>query len=326
MHRSDCGLMADRKLQMGWTKHYPGCNLVAAMEQPEKILSDQMRQLLQALDALENESSKLSLLIKMVEGLSLPFEQSINQKSSLVNTSFAEYFLNRLLIHHAIADEKLNKLAFEYIFLGALVASGHNAQLTKGKTVPGADLVIVPPSNNESIGIEKLSLKTEGADNAQPRAIKISKLMEARWMRDRDAAGLVEGIQERILPHLNQYDRIFTLRSFEVNLKGKKAVRYDLVEIPSDLLRRVSSIKAEDISFDNKEVEISGESKPKKKRQTFSVSVNDENSRPAFKLIFDGSVEKISISNLIVSEEGPAIIHASWTITIPDIIRYHGKK
>src|SRR5690606_21528118 len=87
------------------------------------------------------------------------------------------------------------------------------------------------------------SLKTEAAKGLNPKSITISKLMEARWIRDlggpEDAPGQV---RQRILSHLQEYERIFMLRSYG----DETRVRYDLREIPKDVLSAVENLDARD--------------------------------------------------------------------------------
>ena len=272
--------------------------------------SERLQLLEEVTELLKNEPKKLDLLTQMARGLLKPFEQESNPVSDLATEAFTDYFLNRLLVHHALADERFNKLYFEYAMQGALVASGHDARLTKGRTVPGADLVIVKGHDTFETTVEKYSLKTEASEGIQPDSVTISKLMEAAWMRGRDATGLHTGILEKIIPHLNQYDRIFMLRAFSARLQDAPAVRYDLVEISADLLRRVSLLAPSDI--------VGGTGAKK----GGTATIRDAEGNAAFTLVFDGSDEKVTIRNLRVGVTGPTLLHASWIVPIPNIVRY----
>ena len=87
------------------------------------------------------------------------------------------------------------------------------------------------------------SLKREAAQGLNPKKITISKLMEARWIRDltgpEDAPEQVKG---RVLSHLDECERIFILRSYG----DEGRVRYDRLEIPKAVLAGVADIVADD--------------------------------------------------------------------------------
>ena len=141
------------------------------------------------------------------------------------------------------------------------------------------------------------SLKTEAAKSLNSKSITISKLMEARWIRDltgpEDAPVQV---RERILSHLQEYERIFILRSYG----DETRVRYDLREIPKDVLAAVANLGAKDFG----KITNAGGT---------SANVN-LNGRKAFRLVLDGSVEKITISGLDVDI---CPLHAWWELGRP---------
>ncbi len=69
-------------------------------------------------------ATRLSLLNQMAVALQTEFEGSPNADSDFASPKFYEYFVSRLLIHHAVVEEKLNKKSFEYIFRDALRHDG----------------------------------------------------------------------------------------------------------------------------------------------------------------------------------------------------------
>ncbi len=193
-----------------------------------------------------------------------------------------------MLIHHAVVEEKLNKKSFEYIFRDALRHDGKPARLTLSSVHPGADLIL-----DET----RFSLKTEASRGIRATKITISKLMEARWIRDKDKFGLAQESVRRLSDHLQGYDRIVMLRAAYL---ASEQVKYDLVEIPHELLALATQIGVEDIAIS-------------RGRSGGGSAVVRQNGRAVFTLKFDGSVEKITITNLLIEH---CTIHATWTIPL----------
>lgn len=233
-------------------------------------------------------ATRLMLLNCMALALKVKFASSLNPSSDLATSLFSEYFASRLLIHHAVVEEKLNKKSFEYIFRDSLLHVGRNAFITTNAVHPGADLIVD--------GV-RFSLKTEASRGIQNTRITISKFMEARWIRDQDAYGLAQLASNRLAEHLAGYDRILMLRAF--NLANNK-VKYDLVEIPHSLLSKASYIQPENINLS-----------PGRSGGGSATIWHDN--REAFTLRFDGSVEKVTITNLSVEL---CINHATWIIPL----------
>jgi type II restriction enzyme len=233
-------------------------------------------------------ATRLMLLNRMALALQAQFDSSSNPESDFATPLFSEYFASRLLIHHAVVEEKLNKKSFEYIFRDALRCDGKTAEIAVSNVYPGADLLV-----DEA----RISLKTEASKNIRQDRITISKLMEAPWIRDQDASGLARLAADKLREHLASYDRIFMLRAF--NLKTNK-VKYDLVEIPHGLLSLGANIDSGDITLS---LGRSGGG---------SVTIW-QNGREAFTLRLDGSVEKVTITNLRVAL---CTVHATWCIPL----------
>jgi Type II site-specific deoxyribonuclease len=121
--------------------------------------------------------TRLMLLNRMASALHVRFDGFSNPSSDLATPLFTEYFASRLLIHHAVVEERLNKKSFEYVFRDALRNDGKNAYITTSDVYPGADLIV-----DET----RISLKTEASKNISEAKITISKFMEARWIRGQD--------------------------------------------------------------------------------------------------------------------------------------------
>ena len=233
-------------------------------------------------------ATRLMLLNRMASALRADFDVSPNPNSDLATSLFVEYFSSRLLIHHAVVEKKLNKKSFEYIFRDALRHDGKSAEITVSDVYPGADLVVDGT---------RISLKTEASKNIRKNKITISKFMEARWIRDQDASGLAQLASARLSEHMTGYERIIMLRAFA--LKDNK-VQYDLVEIPHKLLTLGSHLEADDIKLSPG-------------RNGGGNAIVRQDGQNAFTLRFDGSVEKVTITNLLLEL---CLIHVTWVIPL----------
>lgn len=199
-----------------------------------------------------------------------------------------EYFSTRLAAHHASSGVALKKENFEHILEHSFQRSGHEAGLTGSMVNRGADL---------EVDGHAYSLKTEAAKGLNQKKITISKLMEARWIRDLNShVDAPEQVRFRILSHLEEYERIFILRSYG----DEERVRYDLREIPKDVLALVAHLESDDFG---------------KLTKAGGTGANVMmNGRKAFRLVLDGSVEKITISGLDVDL---CPLHAWWELGRP---------
>lgn len=161
----------------------------------------------------------------------------VSNDSDILTGEFRANFSNRLLIHHATHEEKFKKKSFEYAFCAASRSAGRDAAIVSDPTNPGADVVVDG---------RQFSLKTEAATSISEKSITISKLMEARWIRDcKSKKDFAEHTRDRVVGHLKKYDRILTLRAFSI---GQTHVRYDLVEIPIQLMLALEHVSAKDFS------------------------------------------------------------------------------
>lgn len=191
-----------------------------------------------------------------------------------------------MIIHHATHDEVFKKKSFEYAFYGASRAAGRNATIVSDPTNPGRDVEVDGTS---------FSLKTEAARSMNPTKIKISKLMEDRWIRDcHTKADFARETSRRVTQHLQEYEHILVLRAFDRDTE----VQYDLVEIPRNLLLLVHKVAAKDFTRRRR---TSGGS-------TAEIKVSGQR---AFSLRLDGSVEKVTVDGLLIAL---CVFHASWTI------------
>lgn len=233
---------------------------------------------------------QVSLLLEMARAMTVEIEQYIAENSDILVPGFNENFSNRLIIHHATHAEKFKKKAFEYAFASASNSAGRTATITVSSTNPGEDVVV------DKI---KFSWKTEASAKLTPRkSITISKLMEARWIRDcGEPEDFAKQTTQRVVAHLGKYERILMLRAYDVlppaasqavplgqgslpipeqvTIRLPK-VRYDLYEIPLNILVLVEGLKASDF-------------KPKTRNGGSSAKVFTEDGKHAFTITLDGS-------------------------------------
>jgi Type II site-specific deoxyribonuclease len=247
---------------------------------------DELAQLNQIASQLS--PTRIALLNRMAASLQMAFDSQLNPNSDIATPLFSEYFASRLLIHHAVVEEKLNKKSFEYIFRDALRHDGKTAVITASDVSPGADIVVDGT---------RISLKTEASKDIRDRKITISKLMEARWIRDQDASELAQHAGDRLREHLAGYDRIVMLRAFKLT-QGQ--VNYHLVEIPHDLLALAVGLQPGDIKLNPG------------RNGGGSVVLRDQG-LDVFTLRLDGSVEKVTVTNLLVDR---CISHGVWNILL----------
>jgi len=229
--------------------------------------------------------NRLGVLIDLARALQRKIDVKINPHSDLMSAAFVEDFSARLIAYHALHEQKLTKKTFEFVFCGACRAGGKNAIITSSPVNPGADVTVD--------GV-RYSLKTEGAAGMNKSSITISKLMEARWIREcQNPVDFAREASRRISEHLQHYQRIITLRAFEYN----SMIEYDLVEIPLPILQSVEKLKASDFA-------------PRTRNGGSSAQIVRDG-RQVFTLRLDGSVEKVTVSNLRTDVCG---IHGSWRI------------
>lgn len=228
-----------------------------------------------------------AVLETIVAGLSARFIESVESCTDIVTEPFAKNFRTRLQLHHATHEEVFKKKTFEFAFKAASIVAGRTAEMDEDVTSAGYDV---------KVDDVRFSLKTEAGKTTSGTHIKISKLMEARWIRECRTGQDYLANMGKVRTHLTHYDRVIILRAFQVT-SPFNGVRYDLWEIPHQLLCLVSTIQAGDFT-------------PRIDSGTSTVVVKS-NGTDAFKLRLDGSVEKITLEKL------PLALcrkHASWTI------------
>lgn len=233
--------------------------------------------------------AQVRLLVDMAVALRTEIEQTVDPSSDILSPLFVDSFANRLRLFHATNAEKLNKKSFEYAFVAASKYAGRKASLAANAV--GADY-------DALVDGVKFSLKTEAEKRLDPNNIKISKFSEARWIRDcKTTEDFAREATQRIAAHLAKYERILTWRAFDV---AGPAIRYDLYEIPKQVLLRVTTLKPENFA-------------PRSPAGGTSATVTMADGRVAYRLVLDGSVEKVTISNLSIKV---CRYHGSWVVPI----------
>lgn len=232
--------------------------------------------------------TQIALLLEMARAMTVEIEEYVNKNSDIISFEFATNFSNRLLIHHATHTDKFGKKAFEYAFVNASIATGRTAQVISSSTNPGTDVVV------DRINF---SLKTEASARINRKKITISKLMEARWIRDCNTReDFANGVTNRVVSHLQQYQRILILRAYSVS---ESQIKYELIEIPHSLLLGIRNLTANDFTTRTANGSC---------RASVYIGKNK-----AFTLSLDGSVEKVTILGLDIDL---CLYHASWIIPI----------
>ena len=116
-----------------------------------------------------------AVLETIVAGLSARFVEVIDSDTDIVTEPFAKNFRIRLQLHHATHEEVFKKKTFEFAFKAASIVAGRTAEMDEDVTSAGYDL---------KVDDVRFSLKTEAGKTTSGTHIKISKLMEARWIRE----------------------------------------------------------------------------------------------------------------------------------------------
>lgn len=230
-----------------------------------------------------------ALLSEISEILNNEVSVTRTENSDLITPERAHIFGLRLQLFHHFTGQPLTKKAFEYQLCNTFANTGIKCEVMENSTLAGADIFL--PEHDL-----KISLKTEGAKSTKKDKVSISKLMEARWFRGcRDSNTLNNLVNQYVIPHLNEYDRILTLRSFP----SGSWVNYELLEIPKETLLALTELNQREIlGWTN--------------GGSANLRVNLRN-REQYTLVFDASVEKVTLKNLDVRL---CFHHATWRVPL----------
>jgi type II restriction enzyme len=234
---------------------------------------------------------KTLILEEISDALDKPHKCHINPESDLMTKEFVDMFVARLKLHHAIhaPTKKVNKYDFEYIFNECANFASFPSKLNDEKTP--IDIYVACRGDQE----RPFQLKTETAKNMKEDKIYISKLREARFIRQcKTKKDLLKHIQEVLIPHIQQFESIFLLRGRTEN----NFVRYDLLELPIIYLEQIKDVSMRKIKISHG------------KNKSYSIPVK-MGKKHILTYYFCGGVEKISLKDLSVDT---CIHHATWWI------------
>ena len=230
----------------------------------------------------------------VIDQFQLPFRYHRDGGSDIITTEVLERVGDALRIHHAFSMQALSKDRFEFALERALKLCGFNARLADSRTNRGHDL---------TVNGQRISLKTEAANNIRRDMIHVSKWMElgrGEWRLDL--------LRDLFLEHMEGYDRIFTFRRLE---PGPSRYEYELVEIPKALM-----LEAADAQL---VVQDTSKQNPK---PGYGHVLDDKNAfvglgELKYSLYFDGGSErKLQIKAL---RKSLCNVHASWVFESADL-------
>ena len=231
---------------------------------------------------------KLAHVSSVVTGLLGAMTEKRNEESDLVTDVFLEEFGVQLLAHHGTATRPLTKEQFERAMERVMKLAGRNAQRSPTGN-PGHDV---------TIDGTKFSLKTQANAHLKVDSIWISKFMELGKGVWSNKPKQLKGLRDQFLHHMENYERIVTLRAWEYEEKGKTFWHYELVEIPKALL--------EEAEKGQLEMRLESTQNPKPGYCT----VKDGKGNVKFALYFDGGTErKLQVKDL---KKNLCIVHGEW--------------
>ena len=233
-------------------------------------------------------SGQLYWLVRTIRVFEAPHEFAVGA-SNIFNEKTFENFGDALRIHHSFSAEAFTKDKFEYVLEKILKMSGYDVELApRGNR--GHDITIAG---------DAISLKTQADKDIRVDRIWISKFMELGRGNWSDRPDDLIGLRGMFLEHMEQYDRILTLRA----LQRDPEWCYELVEIPKALLQKAA--------FGKLEMRTNSRQMPK----PGYCHVRSSDGVDIFQLYFDGGTErKLQVKNLLKSY---CIVHGTWRFVIP---------
>jgi hypothetical protein len=236
---------------------------------------------------------KLAYVSSIVAGLLGDMTEKRNPNSDLVSDIALEEFGVHLLAHHGTSTRPLTKEQFERVMERVMTLAGHAAKRSPAGN-PGHDMTI------DGAGY---SLKSQADAGIRPDTLWISKFMElgkGDWSNNPEQ---LKGLRSQFLKHMNNYQRILSLRAMVQTKGGKVHWHYELVEIPKALLQEAAHGKLE--------MRQESEQNPKPGYCT----VSDGSGGIKFALYFDGGTErKLQIKGL---KKSLCVVHAEWDFALP---------
>lgn len=239
-------------------------------------------------DALRRKIDQISdpevdVVDDFVTALITPIDTEVN-RTWLTTPEWAAAFSARLRAHHALSEEPLSREQFEAAFNKACRDVGWQVFPAESATHRFFDTTI------SKDGVRKrLSLKASSAKNMAVNSVHISKLTEAAWIQDtRRQADRWNELVQLFEEYRTQTDSIFVLRGF----RQQSGVKYELVEIPTDLFRSASDLSVA-------------------QAQDATIPMPPGAAAPSFKIRVDRSDAKITLTAIKLSV---CIVHGRWTL------------
>lgn len=249
------------------------------------------KELLERLGKLSK--TKLAYVASVVTGLLGEMTEKRKEDSDVVSQIFLELFGVELLAYHGTSARPLTKELFERAVEKVMSLEGREAERAPSGN-PGHDI---------TIDRVKYSLKTQADAAIKSDTIWISKFMELGKGSWSDKPAQLKGLLKQFLDHLKNYERILSLRAFNVVEKGKTSWHYELVEIPKALLSEAARGR----------LEMMQESKQNPKPGY--CTVKDSAGQIKFRLYFDGGGErKLQVKDI---RKTLCVVHAEWDFAAP---------
>lgn len=222
--------------------------------------------------------------------------QVVKASGFIAKSAFLKSAAGDLLEHHSKCSEAFNKFNFEYMIVRGARAAGLQSRKMGNNERPPVDVLV---------GDTFISAKTEASSLIKQDSIVISKFQEAAWIRDcQSGADCVRKLNEVVVPKLKNCNKVLMLRAFQ---ETSNLFRYELEEIPLNMLLAIGRLKASDFSAPT----------PKNTR---SAKVEYGGSKP-FLLKLDGSVGKITITGMSTKD---CVKHAIFRIPISENTNHKG--
>ena len=183
-----------------------------------------------------------------------------------------ETFQTLVTQHHTIYP----RLPPQGIFFEALAERAFH--LSGNPDAHIAQTITNAPGHDIIVGNDRLSLKTETGRGTRAERIAITKLCTTErepW----DGNSLIE----RTIDHLSRYNRMLMLRA----IWSREQIRYQLVDIPLELLRRIQYADLETVGR-------------REGRRSLGGDISSDGD-VVFHVHFDGSDGKCQIRNLLLS-------------------------
>jgi hypothetical protein len=237
-----------------------------------------MRSLQDKIDALSPGARKM--IERIVDAAAIHQEKPVNSKHWLVSNDFQAIFGMRLAMYHAVTRCPVNKTTFESILSESCTELGMSAVIPSSHTAV-VDLVVEN---------KRVALKSEGKIHEKVHISKFCELGWGSWECSRDLYYKIHNTSKTdtnrtFESRLSQYDLVLTLRH---NDSIEKMIAYELIEIPTSVLKRILDIPMESY---NEEFEAS---KSKTIPKSCNIKIPWINRESAKEIIvkFDGGGER----------------------------------